>query len=308
MSGSSPLKTFHYHADVNAIGGYIDRPFNGFVPSHTSASLPIVGGFIEKQRNRSRSWKDIVNFSSESTHVSGSKKDEPNDGPWTTQVSATVNDLNILDVITAKKVVVQLSIAHPHDGGNPTVSLVGTQFIDLAISGTIIKPVIRYDLFSDHDGKRPDDPAKKDRTAYPQAPWTQQPKFLEKARNQAANARKKFTENYNEESVPDWVKHHFHWFDTDKADASADRDYVPCSLIDELPPLPDNFPGVVCGNAVYIPGFGKVFFGEVHVHKDVHRVSMIRTQLGSPVGGAVSACVASSNGKGPPPNSGPGGN
>src|ERR1700748_48556 len=103
-------KTFYYHADANALGGTIDRPFSGFVPSHTSLSLPLVGGFVEKQR-KGRRWKDIVSYTSESTHVSGSKSPESEDGPWTTQVSATIEGLNILDVITADRIVAQLSVS-----------------------------------------------------------------------------------------------------------------------------------------------------------------------------------------------------
>jgi hypothetical protein len=295
-------KTFQYHADASAIGGYINRPFNGFIPSHTSLSLPIVGGFVQKERKRTRPWKDIINFSSESTHVSGSKQDEPNDGPWTTQVSATVENLNILDVITADKIVAQLSVSHPHDGGEPTIAIVGTQFMGLRISGHKYEPVIRYDLFAHHDGKPPEDPKKKDRTPYPQKPWPRQERFLEKVKTQFSNAKKTFLENYPEQStVPDWIADHFQHFDSDRT--PNERDYVPCSLIDQLPELPGNIPGVVCKNAVYLFGFGKVFFGELHIHNNLYRLSMIRVQLGSPIGGAASVCTASSNGK----PTGPGG-
>src|SRR5579883_951109 len=114
----TPAKTFYYHADANAVGGYISRPFQGFVPSHTSISLPLVGGFIEKQR-AGRKWKNIVSYTSESTHVSGSRRDEDNGGPWTTQVSATIEGLNILDVITADRIVSQLSVSHPPTEASP---------------------------------------------------------------------------------------------------------------------------------------------------------------------------------------------
>jgi hypothetical protein len=289
LTPESVKRTFYYHADANPIGGTIDRPFSGFVPSHASVSLPLVGGFIKKQR-KGRKWKDIISYTSESTHVSGSKQDEPEGGPWTTQVSATIEDLNILEIVTADKVVAQLSVSHPHNGGSPTISLVGSQFVNLRVSGVKIDPIIKYDLFADHDGSAETDPAKR----YPTHPWPRQEKFLAKVKEQYRNIRESFAERSKGEEIPDWFKPHFHRFDS--AQGLDDRDYILCSLFDGIPNVPENFPGTVCGHGIRIPGFGKVFLGEVIVHQGTYTVSMIRAQLGSPVGGALSAAVARSNG------------
>ncbi|QNI32954.1 hypothetical protein H7849_02910 [Alloacidobacterium dinghuense] len=283
-------RNFLYHADANPIGGTINRPFNGFIPSQTSISLPIVGGFLERQR-KGRKWKNIVSYISESTHVSGAKKDG-DEGPFTTQVTATIEGLNILEVITADKVVGQLSVAHPVDGGEPTISVIGSQFDNLRISGTKITPVIRYDLFADHDSSGESDPKKQ----YPKKTWPRQEKFLEKVTAQKKQAKDKYSEKYEGASLPGWIRHHFHWIDSEQG--LNGRDYIQCSLIDQLPEMPEGFPGVICGNAIYIPGFGKVFFGEVIVHQKTFTVSMVRAQLGSPVGGAISAATVRSNGSG----------
>ncbi|HYK37757.1 hypothetical protein [Alloacidobacterium sp.] len=280
-------RTFLYHADANAIGGTINRPFNGFVPSHASISLPIVGGFLKKER-KGRKWKDIVSYESESTHVSGSKKDE--DGPWTTQVSATIVGLNILEIVTADKIVAQLSVAHPQDGREPIVSVIGSQFENLRISGQKFEPVIRYDLFSEHDGSTEDDPTNR----YPKKSWPRQELFLKKVADQKAQAKDKYVEKYKGAALPGWIRHHFHWVDSEQG--LNDRDYIQCSLIDHLPEMPEGFPGVIVGNAIYIPGFGKVYFGEVTVQHKTFTVSMVRAQLGSPVGGSISAATTRSNG------------
>jgi hypothetical protein len=287
----TPVRTFYYHADANAIGGYITRPFQGFVPSHTSVSLPMVGGFIQKQR-AGRKWKNIVSYTSEATHVSGSRKDEENGGPWTTQVSTTIEGLNILDVITADRIVAQLSVAHPDNGGEPVISVVGSQFINLRISGTPIEPVIKYDFFTDHDGSAEADPKKR----YPKRPWLEQEKFLEKVQAQKADAKDNYAKKYEKSPIPEWISHHFHGLDS----GLKGRDFVVCSLIDQLPEIP-NFPGTICGHGIYVPGFGKVYFGELIVTNHQFRLSMVRAQLGSPVGGAVTAATASSNGKPVPP-------
>ena len=284
-----PQKTFYYHADASPIGGTINRPFSGFVPSHTSLSLPLVGGFVEKQR-KGRPWKNIVTYSNESAHVSGSRKDEAEDGPWTTQVSATIEHLNILEVVTADKVVAQLSVAHPFDGGHPTISVVGSQFINLRISGQLIEPVIKYDLFADHDSSSDPDPKKR----YPKQAWPKQQQFLDKVEKQLTDAKDTYTKKYKGAPLPAWIKNHFH--PVEPGQGLNGRDYIICSLIDQLPEMPPGFPGVTCGHGIYVPGFGKVYFGEVIVHQGTFTVSMVRAQLGSPVGGAISAAVVRSNG------------
>jgi hypothetical protein len=303
----SVQKTFYYHADANAIGGTVNRPFHGSVPSHASISLPLVGGFLRKQR-KGREWKgqNIVSYTSESTSVSGSQEDPEKDGPWTTEVSASIEGLKILEgVIEADRVVAQLSIAHPHSGEEPTISLLGSQFENLRISGVKVKPVVRYDLFSEHDGTLKD-------SKYPSISWPKQPSLLKKVREQKKLAIKTYSEKYETEPIPNWIHHHFHEFGLNLRETAKDvlgklqenpvlglendKDYIVCSLVDHLPGL-ENFPGVVCGNGIYLPGYGRFYFGEVIVQQGTYRVSMIRAQLGSPVGAAMSVGVASSNGK-----------
>ena len=163
-------RTHYYHADANAIGGTINRPFKDFIPSEASISLPLVGGFLHKEhKGHGVKWKNIVAYSDAATTVSGQKSETA--GPWLTEVTASVVDLNIRDVITAQRVVSQLSIEHPHEKteGNefdtPKVYVPGSQIVDLRISGIPITPVFNYDIFEDFA---------KSAHGYPSAPWPQQ--------------------------------------------------------------------------------------------------------------------------------------
>jgi hypothetical protein len=183
--------------------------------------------------------------------------------------------------------VAQLSVAHPADGRQPTLALVGSQFINLRISGTPIEPLIKYDFFTDHDSSAEEDP----KNRYPKRPWLEQEKFLEKVQAQKVGVKDSYARKYDGAPLPDWIRHHFHDSDT----GLKGRDFVVCSLIDQLPAIP-NFPGVICGNGIYVPGFGKVFFAELVVTNHQFRLSMVRAQLGSPVSGAVTVATASSNG------------
>jgi hypothetical protein len=58
------------------------------------------------------------------------------------------------------------------------------------------------------------------------------------------------------------------------------------------------FPGsaIEAGGGVSIPGFGRVFFGEIAMSPTSRRLTMVRVSLGSPVGGDVAAADVMDNG------------
>lgn len=270
-------RTHYYHADASAIGGYITRPFTGTVPSHASVSLPLVGGVLEKER-KGRKWRNTVNYATASTTVSGKKQD--GEGPWITDVTATIDDLNIREIITAKRVVAQISIAHPHEGYTPKIYLTGSQFVDLRISGIPINPILNYDIFEDFEAGS---------NGYPSKPWDEQESLRKHVERQYSEA------GGGKEETPDWVRHHFHWIES--GEKSHTSDGIVCSIVDGFEGVPKNFPGRVFAHSIYVRDFGRIFFGEVVVQGGTYSLSMLRVKLGSPVGGAVSVATARSNGK-----------
>jgi hypothetical protein len=277
MSENKIERTHFFHADASAVGGFITRPFNDFVPSHSSASLPVVGGLVEKH-HRGRKWKNTVSYSGASTTLSGKKQGD--DGPWVTEVTAAIDDLNIREIITAKRIVAQLSVEHPHEGYTPKIYLTGSQFVDLRISGIPITPILNYDIFEDYEAAA---------TGYPAKPWARQNSLQKHVERQYSEAKN------GSEEVPDWVKHHFHWLEI--GDRSNTKDSLVCSIVDGFEGVPKNFPGKAFAHSIYVRDFGRIFFGEVVVDGGTYSLSMIRVKLGSPVGGAVSAATVRSNGK-----------
>ena len=276
MAENTIERTHYFHADASAIGGYITRPFTGFVPSHSSVSLPVVGGVIEKH-HKGRVWKNTVNYSNTSATVSGKKQEE--DGPWVTEVTAAIDDLNIREIITAKKIVAQLSVEHPHVGYTPKIYLTGSQFVDLRISGIPITPILNYDIFENYEVAA---------TGYPAKSWAKQNSLSKHVERQYTEAKS------GSEEVPDWIKHHFHWLES--GEKSNTRDSLVCSIVDGFEGVPKNFPGKVFAHSIYVRDFGRIFFGEVIVEGGTYSLSMIRVKLGSPVGGAISAGTVRSNG------------
>jgi len=285
MTGNpaAPQRTFLFHADANAIGGIV----NGRnIPSHASSSLPLAGGSIDKEHIvRPGKRKRVVSYTSETTHVSSRTENHPEGGgSWTTLVIARIKGLNILDLVEADEIVAQLEVSHPQDGGEPTITVSGSHFHNLRINGEKVEPVIRFDLFSEHDGSSDPDPKQQ----YPKKSWLKQDIFLGKIKQQRDQHQKAYA------ALPDTVKHHFHHFAP--SNGQNNGSYFICSLIDKLPELPKHLGVTVCGNGVYIPNYGKFFFGEFIVQEKTFVVSMVRAQLGSANVGPVSAATVRSNG------------
>jgi hypothetical protein len=57
----------------------------------------------------------------------------------------------------------------------------------------------------------------------------------------------------------------------------------------------------ILNNRLTIQGLGRIFFGEILVEEGMRRATLLRFELGSPVGGDASACEVVSNGFGIPP-------
>lgn len=56
-------------------------------------------------------------------------------------------------------------------------------------------------------------------------------------------------------------------------------------------------------NALRISGFGTIYFGELLIEEQFRRLTLLRFELGSPVGGSGSACEVQTNGSSWPPHS-----
>jgi hypothetical protein len=55
------------------------------------------------------------------------------------------------------------------------------------------------------------------------------------------------------------------------------------------------------GHVVYVPEFGKIYFGEMFITGHYRRLTMVRFQLGSPDGGEIVAADGETNGSNWPP-------
>lgn len=258
----------YYHADASSLGGALEHPVHKIVPSQAAVSLPATGGFTSA-RSGAFNFEEIASCEAAFTHASGgiNKKN----GAWTTLVTSAVEDLNILEIVTADRVVAQISVEHPRVGYDPKVTFVGSQFVNLRIAGVLVEPVMNFRLLTPHED-------------YPGCPSLRHEGFLKSVREQ-------HRQRSEGAKPPKWALDRYGWVDSDKG--IQERGHVVCSLVDSLK---GEFPGHSFGHVVEIPEFGKFLFGEVIVHHGTYQLTMVRAELGCAVHGSIGIATARGNG------------
>ncbi len=282
MSDQS-TRTHFYHADANAIGGHIERPFEQIVPIQAPLSLPAVGGYGTSRTENFR-FAGILSAQSVETQVAGSRNEQ--NGSWTTVVSAIVEGLNVSNVITADRVVAQISTEHPGEGYTPKVSFVGTQFVNLRGSGKKIEPILDLGLCDQGD---PHD--------YPKQPCILNPQFLKKVGEQHQGMRPTTQQASSLSSrYLSWLEQRYPVAQSEKDPAAAlneKRGMVLCSVVQEIQ---GDYAGESFGHVLVIPEFGKVFLGELLLDHNSFHLIMLRFELGCPTQGCLGVADTRTNG------------
>jgi hypothetical protein len=257
---SEPVSLFHYHAYANAFSGRFTRPFEEQIDVQAASSLPATGGH-GCARVESFQFRQFISFKKAYTHVSGAHQSEDNSN--NTLVTAALEGLNMLDVLTADRIVARLYSKHPKASAEGRITMHGSKFENLSICGHPVNITLDLGLFEDIQ-------------TYEQA----QKAFLDPA----SNFRKIAEEPFQDGQV---VK------------PQGDNGVFLCSLVKHMDL---DYPGVErCGHSLYVPGFGTVYFAEVLITHGQRTLTMLRFELGSTTSASGSATSATSNGRTYPP-------
>jgi len=275
-------RTFHYHASAHALSGDLTRPVPHVIEVQAGISLPSTGGAGSSHVENFR-VDEVVSFKRAYSHVAGSVKDENNSKIHTTHATATIEGLNILDVVTADRVVARLSSSFeepppakpgPFEG---KVLLVGSKFENLRIAGYQVEVELDHKLFLELGT-----------FAAVMDSFKSKPSKLRDIAIETLKAR-----GVNRE-LPKELTHagpllcsvvkqvHF----KDPAGGKRERD-------DEFP-----HPGVeyIGRHAYRVVDFGDVFFSEVLCQHARKTLTMLRVELGSPNGGGFVGAEVTVNG------------
>ena len=242
-----------YSAYGHALSGRISRPLDHIIEVQAGMSLPSIGG-IGNARVEDFRFRDFVSFKTAYTHVAGSMGD---DEVHTSLVTSTIESLNVLDIVTADRVVTRLASRSKLHDKEPQITVFGSKIDNLKIAGCAIDIKFADQLFL--------------------------------GLTTFASIRKEFDSNAKFRKIAADP------FFTGKPKKSIDaHGVVVCSLVEDIE---FKCPGVTRkGHALEVPEFGTVYIGEVFAQHRKRTVTMLRLELGCPVVGTIICAQAAGNG------------
>jgi hypothetical protein len=250
---------FHFHACAHAFSGLFTRPFHEQIHAQAQASLPITGGH-GNSRVEDFKFHEFISFKKAYSHVSGGF--QADDRSNNALVTSTLEGLNMLDILTADRIVSRLYSKHPEKKAEGNITMHGSTFDNLRICGVPVGIELDFQLFESIQTfeKAREEFGKKS------AFWK-----IAKDPLQSGQAGKQ---------------------------QGPDGTFL-CSLVKKIEV---DYPGVTpCGHGLHVPGFGRVYFAEVFLSHGQRTLTMLRYELGSSISGSGSALSTTANGRQYPP-------
>jgi hypothetical protein len=273
---ASEERVYHYHADANALGGVLTHPYKTVVSSEANSALANAGGY-NSSKTVPYHLDHILHCDRAYTHVTGGEED----GYWASLTSAVVEGVNLMEVVTADKIVAQISSKHPKKGNHPILSFVGSQFVNLRINGQLVEPVLDLHPLPGKVVPKGNTSSSTD----PQVSSYHHPDVRKLAADQSRKAT-------SHKHAPDWVKRRYGWLES--VNDINDRGHLLCSLVKEIK---GSDPENTFGHVIHVPGFGNVFLGEITLDQGAYHLTMVRTEMGCASSGAISMSTARTNGR-----------
>ncbi len=139
MSIRNPRQALFLRADANALGGYLEAPNERFITTLAPVSLPVVGGSATARSDEFH-LEHFVSVGAAYSSVFA--KPHGPDGITSTLVQTVVERLNILNVVTADRIVAQVAVTSFPERAESYISYAGTSFQGLRIAGFACRAVL----------------------------------------------------------------------------------------------------------------------------------------------------------------------
>jgi hypothetical protein len=260
-SATADEPSHQYHAEAHAVSGYLHHPVYQRINKKANVSLRDYRDGHVQERENAFTLEGLVSFTASRSRVSGSRSLK-NKG-WITLSTSIVEGFNVLEIITADRVVSQVSTEHAYRNGHvPSVTFLGSQFVNLRLSGFPLEPKFNFGICED----KPEG----------ETPYVKHLGFLLGIRDQIAS----IVEGDLPNSVLETYSKRLKVVDDLIAAAKVCEDCgqngdrgmngapiaVTCSLITKIDIDHIPIPGLkTAGNILFIPEFGTVALGEVVV-------------------------------------------
>jgi len=246
-----------YQAEAHLLSGQLIRPIEQKLERQAYVQIRDARANHLVRYVEQINVEELIAFQSGYTSVSGSRS--PQHLGWVTLSRSVIRSLNLFEVITAERVVAQVSTES--EGNVPSVTFLGTRFETLRVAGYPV--LVEFDLGI--CGNKPSNLS-----------YLEDAAFLDRVYHQleeivyAKDLPKHLKEEY------DFKIQNLHKLreNANRRKAGEYQSSLKCSLVKRIAPIP--IPGVrTVGNLILIPDFGVVSLGDVEVgtrpsHYDVH--------------------------------------
>lgn len=271
-------RTHRFDAEATVLSGQLDLPVSQKIEPLAYSKLPEKGGYVN-QRSDSFRIQSLISYSSAYSHVSGIRSPKPGGG-WETLTTTVVEGLNVMEVLTADRVVGQTITVHPLAGYVPTISFLGTRFDNLRIAGFPVELEYDHNIF----GPKPVD----------DAPYTHDAGLISRVARQ-------YDRIGSNKDLPAELAERYNRLSPTLGKSEA----VECSLVNQAT---GRYPGISFGHIIRVPGFGIITLAKLTVkHENPHErtkvprkttftLTMIDLQLGCPTKGKAGVGDGGSNG------------
>jgi hypothetical protein len=267
MSDEVAKRRHVYHAEAHAVAGRLDLPLAHEIRPHAHVRLPEQGGYYSKRSEKFR-IEEIVSVSSAYTHVAGNRDTKVDHG-WNTLTTSVVEGLNILEVVTADRVVAQVSTDHPLVGYVPAVTFLGTRFENLRIAGHPVHLHMDLEIV----GEKPHD----------DVPYTSDHGFIERVAQQYERIQA-------HQNLPSTVLERYN-----RLPSTAGRqESIECSLVNQAE---GSYPGRSYGHVIDIPHFGRIYLATLRLDQsDFENGTPKKTTIGLTMIEFEMGCIGSGSG------------
>jgi len=270
-------RTHRYHADATILSGHLKLPLVQQVEPQAHAHLREEGGYLS-ERSANYRLESVVSYKSAYTHVAGNRSTKPGQG-WTTLSTTVIEGLNVMEIVTADRIVGQTITEHPLVGYVPSVSFLGSRFENLRIAGHLVD----IDFDPTILGPKPANDVS----------YTRHSDLLGRVRNQ-------YDRILGHNQLPPDLGEHYNRLKGALGSAEA----LECSLVNQAS---GRYPGLTFGHKIRIPDFGEVTLAKLCVeHEDPNpkskvptttvRLTMVEFQFGCVIDGQLNVAGGSNNG------------
>jgi hypothetical protein len=287
-----------YHANAHVLSGHLQRPIDEKIERQAPVALNDRRGGHFTRSTQDFSVEGLISFTKGETRVSGARNLK--DNGWVTLSTSSLEGLNVFEIITADRLVSQLSTDHAYYEGDvpqghvPHVTFLGTQFKNLRVAGFPVTLTLNLGICGDRPAN--------DKS------YLEDPTFLAGVKNQTSEIVKKIAKASGlpkelKEQYDEKLAHIDKLIRACEAGDQGIREPITCSVVQSV----GEIPGVQSfGHVLVIPEFGTVALGEVVVGETIDKaynrpdpyfeLTSIRMKLGCVGDGTIAAATTAANG------------